>query len=264
MSKSETNSHFGAYSKYYDLLYQDKDYEKEVVYISDLLSRYGDGSRRILELGCGTGRHAELMVRNGFDVTGVELSESMLEQAKQRAALLRDSKSDNEFNVHPGDARTFSLDETFDAVISLFHVVSYQTTNKDVNQMFNTAAKHLETGGLFVFDVWYGPAVLTSRPAVRVKRMEDDEMKVLRIAEPEIDLNCNRVDVGYTILVTDKRTDETTRLTETHPMRYYFTPELELLAEAHGFRCVHSEEWMTGDAPSDQTWGVTFVVKKAH
>ena len=52
--------------------------------------------------------------------------------------------------------------------------------------MFNTstAAKHLKPNGVFIFDFWYGPGVLTDPPVVRLKRLENEEIEVLRIAEP--------------------------------------------------------------------------------
>ena len=53
---------------------------------------------------------------------------------------------------------------TFDAVIALFHVVSYQTTEHDLRATFATAARHLNPGGVLLFDVWHGPAVLAQQP----------------------------------------------------------------------------------------------------
>lgn len=254
---------FSGYSQYYDLLYRDKDYAGETHYLARLLERFLPSSSRLLELGCGTGRHAVLLAEQGFHVVGVEVSESMLSQAKERAiCLIANVETKGRFEPHSGDARTFRIEKPIDAVISLFHVVSYQTTNDDVRQMFDTAAVHLTTGGIFMFDVWYGPAVVSLRPAVRVKRMENDQFYVLRIAEPELNLNRNQVDVKYTVMVTEKSTGNVAHLTEQHHMRYYFAPELELLALAANFEIVHSEEWMTAAQPSEKTWGVTFIARK--
>jgi len=53
--------HFGdIYSQYYDLLYQDKDYVGEVKYVDNLIAKFSEGkSKTILDMGCGTGKHAE-------------------------------------------------------------------------------------------------------------------------------------------------------------------------------------------------------------
>src|ERR1051325_10396521 len=73
-----------------------------------------------------------------------------------------------------GDARNVRLGRRFGAVISLFHVMSYQTTNEDLSASFITAREHLERGGIFLFDCWYGPGVLTDRPSVTVKHLSDN------------------------------------------------------------------------------------------
>ncbi|HEY2400385.1 MAG TPA: class I SAM-dependent methyltransferase, partial [Steroidobacteraceae bacterium] len=57
---------FDAYAAYYDLLYRDKDYPGEARYVQSLLRRHGVSDGDLLELGCGTGRHAEQLVRLGF------------------------------------------------------------------------------------------------------------------------------------------------------------------------------------------------------
>ncbi|TWT72961.1 class I SAM-dependent DNA methyltransferase [Allorhodopirellula solitaria] len=251
--------HFQAYSRYYDLLYQDKDYEAETEYVAELLGRFRPAVNTVLELGSGTGRHAELLAGRGPQVTGVERSATMLEIANRRAAAVEEEAA---FAFHQGDVRTFRSDQQFDAVISLFHVASYQISNADIRNMFRTASHHLLAGGCFVFDVWFGPAVLAQQPEVRIKRLEDDTVCVLRIAEPSMNICANRVDVHYTMLVSDKATGTVEQFTECHPMRYYFPLELDLIAEQTGFEIVHREEWMTGHAPSEQTWGVTFVAQK--
>lgn len=253
---------FDHYSRYYDLLYQDKDYEGEADYVRELILQFQPAAKTILELGSGTGRHAELLAAQGLKVTGVELSPQMLEIANERAQRLAAEGPSTNFSIQQGDARNFRIDQHFDTVISLFHVASYQVTNVDILNMFQTANHHLRPGGCFVFDVWYGPAVLAQQPAVRVKRLEDDAVSVLRIAEPCINTYANRVDVQYTVLVSDKLSGAVEQFTECHPMRYYFPLELDLIANQSGFEIVHSEGWMSGHAPSEQTWGVAFVARK--
>ena len=57
---------FDAYSNYYDLLYQDKDYVAETEYINSLISSYSKNAESILELGSGTGIHAGLLANIGY------------------------------------------------------------------------------------------------------------------------------------------------------------------------------------------------------
>ena len=63
------------------------------------------------------------------------------------------------------------IGQKFDAIVFLFHVMSYQVTNKMLNEVFSNVFKHLNDGGLFIFDFWYGPAVLTDPPKKKAARL---------------------------------------------------------------------------------------------
>ena len=181
---------FRNYARYYDLFYRSKSYDKEADFVSGILRKFHGEPKSLIELGCGTGRHAEQLARCGYQVHGVDRSPEMVVQAQERAANLpSDLRSRLSFSL--GDARDLRTDTTGDALLSLFHVVSYQNSNEDVIAMFSTASEHLRggaDGGVFVFDCWYGPAVLSDRPHVRAMRMSDDKVDVFRIAEPVLTL----------------------------------------------------------------------------
>ena len=243
---------FNAYSRYYDLLYRDKDYVAEAEYIAGLLDRFGVSGKRLLEFGSGTGKHGQLLAQRGYEVIGIERSAEMVAQAKAAPG----------FFCQQGDICTVQLGQTFDAVLSLFHVVSYQTTNDAVQAVFARAAEHLEAGGLFVFDVWYSPAVYAQKPEVRVKRMVDEAIEITRIAEPVLRPNENRVDVNYTIFARDIASDAVQTFSEIHPMRHFSLLELDLLAQMNSFSVVGAEEFLTGNRPSEETWGVCLILKK--
>jgi SAM-dependent methyltransferase len=243
-----THAVFDSYARYYDLLYRDKDYAAEAAYVASHLKRHAPQARRLLELGCGTGAHAEHLARMGYTVHGVDRSESMLSRAQaRRAGLAADVASRLSFGS--GDARTLRTGENYDAVISLFHVMSYQTTNADLQAAFATAAAHLRPGGLFLFDFWYGPAVLGQRPKTRVKRLEDEAIRVTRIAEPVLHDDEGVVDVNYTVFIEEKGTGSVRQVRETHRMRYLFLPELALLRGARASRA-----WMSEAPPGAHSW----------
>ena len=122
--------------------------------------------------------------------------------------------------------------------------------------------EHLKPGGVFVFDFWYGPAVLRDLPEVRVKRLENENIKVLRIAEPDIDYNKNTVCVNYELQITNKHTGEVKMHKESHPMRYLFLPELKFILTKTGFEILHAAKWMSEDELSERSWNGVMVVRK--
>ena len=73
------NNNFKLYSQYYDLLYQDKDYEKEALYVHDLIQTYVPQAKNILELGSGTGKHAQRFSNLGYAILGIERSAKQCE-----------------------------------------------------------------------------------------------------------------------------------------------------------------------------------------
>jgi SAM-dependent methyltransferase len=246
---------FNEYSRYYDLLYRDKDYPGEADFVASMIRAYHPSAASVLELGCGTGRHAELLAGRGFRLHGIDLSGGMLAEALGRRSQLPAELAAALDFTH-GDVREIRLGTRFDAVISLFHVMNYQTSNSDLDAIFATAAAHLAPGGLFFFDFWYGPAVLAERPEVRIKRLNDTEIDVTRIAEPQLHQEENCVSVNYEINIVRMADGAFSRFSESHRMRYLFLPEINTLFERHGMDPVLFCEWMSGNAPGLGTWSV--------
>ena len=99
---------------------------------------------RVLDLCCGTGQLARWLTACGFEVTGLDASEPMLECARRNAPKAE---------LVCGDARSFRFDRPFDAVISTFDSVNHFATLDEVRAVFANVRAALEPGGLFVFDV---------------------------------------------------------------------------------------------------------------
>ena len=239
---------FNEYARYYDLLYRDKDYQTEADYIHSLIQAHAPGAKSVLNLGCGSGRHDRCLTKLGYTVTGVDLSEEML--ACARAAATGDSS----LEYVQGDVRTMRLQKQYDVVIALFHVMSYQVSNADLKAAFATARAHLRTGGLFLFDCWYGPGGLSDRPSRRVKELEDDNLRVTRIAEPVLHANENLVDVNYHVSIRCKSSGELQEIRETHRMRYLFIPEIIEYLSAVDLEHLFSKQWLSASEPGDMVW----------
>lgn len=248
---------FREYAAYYNLLYKDKDYAKECEYIHKLIQESAPGSKSILNLGCGTGNHDFILSEKGYFISGIDFSEQMISIANKR--LKDEEKKNLEFLT--GDVRALKLNKKFDVVISLFHVMSYQITNADILMAFSTAKEHLSANGIFIFDFWYGPAVLTSRPENRTKLLEDSTMKILRSAKPEMHPNENIVDVNYALQINEKGSGKVFENKEQHRMRYFFLPELRAYLAQSGFKITRSEEWLTGSELSFETWNGLIICK---
>jgi SAM-dependent methyltransferase len=244
-------TNFRKYASFYGLFNEEKDYAGESDYVAGLIGRYGDTGRSVLDLGCGTGRHAVELIKRGFEVKGIERSSEM-------AAIARE----NGVECEVGDISQVKLENRFDVVVSLFHVMSYLAEDEALANCFRLSYEHLEPGGLFIFDAWYSAAVLAQKPERREKTVSSGEMEIRRVAEPELDPERNIVTVHYDFSARSRETAYAETWKEAHPMRHFGLPEIQILAQNTGFQLLKAEEFLTGAPPSDHTWGVCYILKK--
>lgn len=127
---------------WYTLLTAPGDYEEEATWYTGLLCGHARREvKRVLELGCGSGANASFMKRGFDEIVLVDLSESMLRECR---ALNPDLEQ------HQGDMRDVRLDRRFDAVF-VHDAASYLLTPDDLARAVETAALHLEPGGVALF-----------------------------------------------------------------------------------------------------------------
>ncbi len=260
MGKDKNKIRFGdMYSDVYDEIYKDKDYERECDFLEEIFREFNIQPRTILDLGCGSGGHAIPLALRGYKVTGVDISPYMLRKAEEKTKKLLLN-----ITLKKGDIRKIKLREKFDAVISMFAVMSYQVGNNDVLSALKTAYLHLKKGGLFIFDVWFGPSVLTQKPYERIKEIEKEKEKIIRIAKPKVDIINHTVEVNYRVLKIKKgEKNEITEFEEKHKVRYFFPKEIEFMGKIAGFEEIHIFPFLDmRRAPTTEDWNITVVAKK--
>lgn len=251
-------STFHTYAKYYDQFYDDKDYQAESDYAQMLLKKYKADARSILELGCGTGKHALALANRGYSVHGIDISEEMITKARQRMQQQSGGVSD-QLQFEKADIRSYTTAQNFDAVISFFHVISYQTENEDILGTFHTARRHLDKDGLFIFDCWYGPAVLTDKPVVRTREFKNKEYMITRVTTPTLHPNSNIADIHFDFSVTDTHGKPLEQFHELHRMRYLFKPEILMLLDSAQFQLLAHFKWLTVQDPDFDSWYTVFI-----
>jgi len=254
MKKNISTKPFTYYNNYYDLLYRDKDYKRESDYVVEHLKSITPNASNILELGSGTGNYAKHFCESGLRVTGIEISQQMADIAL--------AKNIQGFTTVTGDIAEFDLNEIFDGAIALFHVVSYLVSNKKIIECFNRVNKHLKPGSVFIFDVWYSPAVYVQSPKKTVKEVKQGDLAVSRVAHPVVNYSENTVDVIYEMTIQREGEHKSEKFEETHILRHFGTPEIKLFAALTGFIFLKAEEFLTSKSPGADTWGVCYILQK--
>ncbi len=248
---------FCKYAKYYDAIYSDKDYERESDFLESVFRAYcWSKPRTILDVGCGTGNHAILLAKRGYEVTGVDLSESMLSIAKRKA-----DANQVQIDFHMMDLRELELPKNFDICVCMFAAIGYLTTNNDIEKALRCIRRYLNPGSVFVLDFWYGPAVLELRPSTRVKIVEEKGLKLIRTVEPRLDIFRQTCESHYHLLVVKDRTvvDD---IEEVHTMRFLFPQEWVHYLDESKFQLLEMcKAFELGSPPSEKTWNVVGIAR---
>lgn len=249
---------FKKYADFYSSLYKDKNYQQECDFVKRIFETYSEKKvNSILDIGCGTGSHAILFADMEYAVTGVDISENMLEIARKKAA---DQKK--RITLVQQDIRHLDLPKKFDAAVAMFAVMGYQATNSDFEDALTSVHRHLNGGGIFIFDVWFGPTVLMQKPTDRVKIVEHSDKKIIRYAHPVLDIVNHSVEVNYSVLeiAGNKVLTETK---ESHLMRFFFYQELKYFLEKNGFEVLKICPFMDSDGKvDDHCWNISVICKK--
>ena len=139
---------YTSFAVVYDTFMDNVPYEEWGEYLHGLLLEYGVEDGLVLDLGCGTGTMTEILASKGYDMTGVDFSEEMLDIAMQKRA-----KSGHDILYLMQDMREFELYGTVRAIVSVCDSMNYLTEDGDLEQVFRLANNYLDPGGLFIFDM---------------------------------------------------------------------------------------------------------------
>jgi SAM-dependent methyltransferase len=245
------NNQFQKYANYYDAIYKEKDYQKEVDFLAQIIKKYSKGKvKNILSLGCGTASHDILLAKKGFKILGVDRSQKMIKIARQKAEK---EKTDIKFKL--ADVTNFNFAKKFDFSMAMFNIVGYMIENEQMDKMLKNTAKLLKRSGLFVFDCWYGPAVLKSRPENKTRNIGE---KIFRRTTQKLDIEKSIINITFEIIDNEKLADK-----ENHKMRFWFLKELEYFLNKNNFKLVKVCNFMDLNSKiSEDNWNIFVIAQK--
>jgi SAM-dependent methyltransferase len=217
----QANAEYPEYiARFYDTIYShlrtvDRDY-----FLRTISATTGP----VLEIGVGTGRFFIDALQGGADIYGVDLSESMLRQLRNKLA------GEHHHRVLHQDARSLHIDRKFDLILAPFRMFSHLIEPDDQLRVLNSIFDHLNPGGRFIFDL-YVPDLDIIRNGIKGQVDFDGEYepgkKLRRVVSAKSDL-IRQVSSVTMKLTWDEETGERTQSWE-FPMRYFFRYELEHL-----------------------------------
>jgi len=225
---------FSLEARFYDKIWGKRDYDADVKFLADFFRKYH--CRSVIDIGCGTGNHALRLSKMGYQVTGVDVSSTMLEiaKAKDKEAKIKFIKGDMKKleKVVPKGQR-------FDAAICLGQVFSHLMTNKDVQALLNRLHKILKQNGLFVFSARNAKKINEEYlNKLRLDHIINEEKLQLLILTYNIrDLQDSNIIVWNPIYLIKQNSKVDLQIRE-HKLRWFKFSTLKKIITEKGFKIV--------------------------
>lgn len=250
------------YSHLYDLFYQNKNYSAEVEYVLQIAKDHGVIPNRVLELGCGTGSHTLEFRKRGLEVIAHDLNPNMLKIAREKL-IQAGLYEQNICQFSQADISSTKFLGSYKFAVCLFHVFNYLSGMDAWKSFLSELNVAFEKDGIFIFDIWFGPAVEHLKPSPTHKKIETNEYIVDRKAVPNWYAEKNSVDVEFQFSLFNKTEKKLSHFTEHHLMTYTYLPQIQSLCSATGWELTAAYPWMTKAEPSNKDWSVAVVLRKS-
>ncbi|MBN2227027.1 MAG: class I SAM-dependent methyltransferase [candidate division Zixibacteria bacterium] len=206
-------------ARYYDLIYrQFKDYPNECRLVDEFVRTHLPSAKRLLDVACGSGTHAEILSREyGYQVDGLDLEPDFVEIAGGKAI---------NGSIYHADMTDFDLGTTYDVILCLFSSIAYAKTEKHIIRALTCFRKHLAGGGMILVEPWFAPDEFFPG-RVHLDTAEDENTKICRMAYSDAAGTVSRIHFEY-LLGTG---EGLAHFSEIH--------ELGLLTKAQMLDCFH-------------------------
>ncbi|MEG0772822.1 class I SAM-dependent methyltransferase [Clostridium sp.] len=201
----------------------------------------------VLELGCGTGRVALKLADIGIEVTGLDLSETMLESFREKLRST-DKEVTDKITLVQGSMAEFKLDKSFGLIIAPFRAFQALTEDDDIKSSIKCIREHLTEDGLFIINVFRPYKVLDESWCYEeiIQWERTDENTGAKIVKKhwgdKIDTEKQIIYPHYGFEITDANGDFQ-RIEDHLKLKYYYANQLKDYLTKGGLTIVEKFGW---------------------
>ena len=235
---------YGRFAEVYDLLMEEIPYEDWCAYLTGLLRSCGVRDGLVCELGCGTGTMTELLAEEGFDMTGIDSSDTMLQQAIEKREA-----SGLPILYLLQDMRELELYGTMRAFVSVCDSMNYLTDPEDFLTVLRLVNNYLDPGGVFIFDL---KTEHFFREVLGNSTDGASEEHAAYILENDYDEE-EHLNSAFLTVFEEQEDGRFERFTELHEQRAYGIPEIREMAEKAGLEFAAAYRAFTDQAAPEST-----------
>lgn len=178
------------YTPYYDILFKDKDYKRDVLRYIDYLGDQYDRSNSVLEIGCGTGSHTAILSSHFAQVYAHDIDDKMIDIAIQK------NKHSNIQFISGALDESKALDEVRSAC-AFFNVINYIQTERDLEKFLHNILSRLDSGAFFVFDMWNGEKMLLNPYYEETRFYQSQDFHIRQIIQTNVNQKNSIVNMKY-------------------------------------------------------------------
>ena len=199
---------------YFNIEKATRSISSEIKFLHNIFQK--NHTKKILDLGCGTGEHVQLLNAFGYNVSGIDAAASMIEVAKKRY-------SKHKFEIF--NMKDYKVDNKLDAIICLFGAFDYLLKNESIEETLFQIESNLKPSGLAILEIWNAEplAKIKSTPLTTVAKIKSQDELIERkrgfrfFTSHE---SFNMVEINYMYQM------KTRQLRDQHYLRVYYISEI--------------------------------------
>ena len=242
---------YSGFAPIYDLFMGDVDYDSWAEYIKNIWEKYGKNPKLIAELGCGTGNITGRLAKMGYDMIGIDISEEMLLEAKEKAF-----DEGLEILYLLQDMTEFELFGTVDVIISTCDSMNYITEKEDLFKVFKLVNNYLDPKGLFIFDL---NTEYKFKNILGENSFSQTDEDAAYIWENTYDGESKINEYYVNFFVKDEETGLYDRIEECHYEKAYDIEEIKELINKSGMDFVAAFDAFTFNEPNEKSERICIV-----